>query len=77
MLLLSVIAFSLGLESYARMVPIRRADAGVNQITILYDGRAPSDFTTADLDASNGPFSTYVIRYIVLSYASTRGPAVQ
>lgn len=50
MLLLSVIAFTLGLESYVWASPVRRASP------VLYDGRAPSNFTGADLDQSKGPY---------------------
>ncbi|KAI9443006.1 hypothetical protein H4582DRAFT_1872650, partial [Lactarius indigo] len=50
MLLLSFIAFALGLESTVWASPVRRASS------ILYDGRAPSTITAADLDQSKGPY---------------------
>lgn len=33
--------------------------------TLLYDGRAPLNLTEADLDASLGPYLTWVTRDIV------------
>ncbi len=71
MFLLSVITFALGLESYVWATPIRRANP------VLYDGRAPSNFTGADLDKSAGPYLAYVIRCIVPCNASTREIAAQ
>ncbi len=71
MFLLSVIAFVLGLESYVWATPVRRASP------ILYDGRAPSNFTEADFDKSASPYSTYVIRCIVPCNALTREIAAQ
>ncbi|KAH9060200.1 hypothetical protein EDB87DRAFT_1562267 [Lactarius vividus] len=50
MLLLSFFAFALGLESSVWATPVRRASP------ILYDGRAPSNITEADLDQSKGPY---------------------
>jgi hypothetical protein len=78
MLLLSVIIFSLGLESYVRAASIRRAfaQAANDTNTILYDGRAPPTLTAADIDQSNGPYLAYVIYYILPSNASTREIAV-
>ncbi|KAI9433089.1 hypothetical protein BJY52DRAFT_843011 [Lactarius psammicola] len=50
MFLLPVLAFALGFESYVWATPIRRASP------VLYDGRAPSNFTGDDLNQSNGPY---------------------
>lgn len=74
MLLLSVIAFSLGLESYVRATPIRRANT---QNVVLYDGRVSSNFSAADLDDATSPYLAYVIRYIVPCNALTLEIAVQ
>jgi hypothetical protein len=62
MLFFAAIALSLGLES-VRATPIRRANT---TNIILYDGRAPSNFTSNDLSDPNSPYLAYVIRYIVL-----------
>jgi len=53
MLLLSVIAFSLGLESYVGATPIVRANS---QNVVLYDGRVSSNFSAANLDDANSPY---------------------
>jgi hypothetical protein len=74
MLLLSVIAFTLGLESYVRATPIRRANT---QNVVLYDGRVSSDFSAADLDDATSPYLAYVIHYVVPCNASTREIAAQ
>ncbi|KAH9020494.1 hypothetical protein EDB85DRAFT_2004399 [Lactarius pseudohatsudake] len=50
MLLLSFFAFALGLDSSVWATPVRRA------IPIIYNGRAPSNITGADLDQSKGPY---------------------
>ncbi|KAH9006721.1 hypothetical protein EDB84DRAFT_1447561 [Lactarius hengduanensis] len=52
MLLLSffAFAFALGLDSSVWATPVRRA------IPIIYNGRAPSNITGADLDQSKGPY---------------------
>ncbi len=71
MFLLSVITFTLGLESYVQANPTRRASP------VLYDGRAPSQLTAEALDKSSGPYLTYVIRYIVPCNGSTREIAAQ
>ena len=62
MLLLSAIAFTLGLESYVLATPIRRANT---QNLVLYDGRAPSNFTAASLNATDSPYLAYVVHFIV------------
>lgn len=56
MLFFAAIAFSLGLES-VRATPIRRANT---TNTILYDGRAPSNFTSNDLSDPNSPYLAIV-----------------
>jgi len=55
-LFFAAIAFSLGLES-VWATPIRRADT---TNTILYDGRAPFNFTSTDLSDPNSPYLAIV-----------------
>ncbi|SRR6266404_416257 len=66
MLLLPVVPFALALcfKSYVWAGPVRRAVGG----KILFEGRAPLNLTEADLDASKGPFSTYVITCYIVPY---------
>lgn len=68
MLLLSAIAFALGLESYVLATPIRRANT---QNLVLYDGRAPSNFTAADLNTADSPYLAYVVHFIIPRNALT------
>ena len=78
MLLLSVVAFSLGVQSYVRAAPVALILRQANDANpILYNGRAPNNLTQDDIEQSNGPYLSYVIRYILPSNALTREIAVQ